>query len=152
MALVLPKVLLTALLRRVLIAEGLDPDDFAKYFAEWKATGADGEFRDYYFGKDAFYDQPKRCGRRVLRHVHLPPGQHEALVKWERDWGRERRKTSDSSLIYAEDAGAGFLLIYLAREPHGHQLARMTTPETAQFMSDLADVAEAFIFSGKVLL
>ncbi len=153
----LPQVQLTALLRQALVDEGFEPDEFAQYFAEWKALGPDGEYGDYYFGKDGFYERPKRCGRRVLRHVHLPPDPPEqgqqpspAFVEWEVNWQRRSRKTSDTSLIYAEDPGYGFLLIYLAREPQGHKLARMDTPEAELFMNQLADVAEQFIFSGTV--
>lgn len=157
----LPKVQLTALLRRSLLDEGLDPDDFATYFAQWKALGADGEYLDYYFGKDGYYDQPKRTGRRVFRHVHMPPndtvasdaeGLPEALAKWERNWNRRQRKTSDTSLIYAEDPGHGYLLIYIAREPQGHELAQMATPATKTFMNQLADVAEKFIHQGAICI
>jgi hypothetical protein len=155
----LPQVQLTTLLRQALIDEGFDPDEFAQYFAEWKVLGPAGEYTDYYFGKDGFYERPKRCGRRVLRHVHLPPdppvdGQRPspAFADWELDSQRCRRKTSDTSLIYAEDPGHGFLLIYLAREPQGHKLARMDTPEAQQLMNQLADVAEQFIFSGTIIL
>jgi mRNA interferase YafO len=156
-----PKVQLTALLRQALIDEGLDPNDFAEYFAGWKAMGPAGEYEDYYFGKDGFYDAPKRGGRRVLKHVHMPPDDVRAdpadpkpvaLVQWDKDWGNRRRKTSDTSLIYAEDPGHGYLLIYLAREPTGHELARMATPASKTFMNQLADVAEQFIFSGAVVI
>lgn len=159
MSAVLPKVHLTKILRQALVRDGYDPDVFVEYFAEWKAKGVQAEFDDYYFGKDGFYERPKRSGRRVLRHVHIAPDQpaegqrpSKALENWDRDWERQSRRTSDNSLIYAEDPGRGFLLIFLAREPLGHQLARMDTPVSAQFMDDLADAADAFIFSGKILL
>ena len=157
----LPRVQLTSLLRQALTDEGLDPDAFAQYFAEWKALGPEGEYEDYYFGKDGFYDQPKRTGRRVLRHVHLAPTDTrvsdaevppEALARWEKDWKLRRRKTSDTSLVYAEDPAYGYLLIYIAWEPEGHEFAQMATVETAGFMNQLADVAEEFIHKGTVLL
>jgi hypothetical protein len=148
----LQKVQLTNLLRQSLIADGLDPDDFAQYFADWKAEGEAGEHLDYYFGKDGFYNAPKREGRRVIKHVHMPPEGSDDLAKWERAWVRRSRKTSDTVLIYAQDPAHGFLLMHLAREPHGHKLAKMATLETQKFMNQLADVAEAFIFNGEILI
>lgn len=159
--LTLPPVHLTQLLRQALLDDGLDPDDFAQYFAEWKAMGAAGEYLDYYFGKDGDYDQPRRGGQRVLRHVHMPPEDRRAdeseppspaLAQWERDWQRRRRKTSDTALIYAHDPRRGYLLIYLAREPTGHQIAQMTTETSRTFMNQLADVADAFITHGRILI
>lgn len=145
----MPKVQITKLLRDALTDDGLDPDGFADYFAEWKAEGAAGLFIDFYFGKDSFYDRPRRNGRRVLRHVHLPPEQDQkALGEWELNWKRQRSKTSDTALIYAEDPGQGCLLIALVREPNGHQIARMATPQSRQFMNDMADVADTFIHTG----
>lgn len=148
----LQKVQFTELLRQNLIDDGLDPDDFAQYFAEWKAEGEAGENLDYYFGKDGFYSVPKRAGRMVLRHVHMLPDDEKELAKWDRAWQRRSRKTSDTALIYAYDPAHGFLLMHLAREPQGHTLAKMETPESKKFMNQLADVAEAFIFNGDVLI
>lgn len=153
------KVQFTNLLRDDLIADGFDPNEFGQYFAEWKVGFPKSEDEDYYFGKDGFYDRPTRGGRRVLRHVHLPPAEpgpgerpSEAYLRWEKRFNHRSRKTSDTSLIYAHDPGQGFLLIYIAREPYGHQLCRMDTPETRGFMNELADVAEEFIFNGKITI
>lgn len=151
----LPRVQLTALLRGSLLGVTLDPDGFATYFGEWKALGTSGEYLDYYFGKDGYYYQPKRMGRFVLKHVHLPPDgtvAPKALASWERNWNRSRKKTSDTSLIYAEDSIHGYLLIYIAREPQGHELAQMATLATKTFMNQLADVAEEFIHQGAICI
>lgn len=153
------KVQITELLRNALIADGFNPDDFGQYFAEWKSDFPESENLDYYFGKDGFYDLPKRGGRRVLRHVHLPPNEpgpgerpSEAYQKWMKKLRHGSRKTSDTSLIYAHDPGHGFLLIFIAREPNGHLMTRMDTPDSRKFMEALADVAERFIFNGEIMI
>lgn len=146
-----PKVQLTQSLRQQLQSEGLDPDEFALYFATWKALGPAGEYTDYYFGKDAEYATPVRAGKRVLRHVHMPPTVDPAeIARWDRSFKRRSRKTSDTSLIYAFDGTRGYLLIEIFREPKGHEMAAMTTPESVKVMNHLADVASAFIFNGVI--
>jgi len=149
-----PKVQLSGLLRDDLIAEGFDPIEFADYFARWKALGAAGEYSNWYFGKDGFYDRPLRNNKRVLRHVHLPPdGFPEKLREWDRlhDLGN-KRKTSNAVLIYVHDPVNGYLLLHMVREPDGHSFSDMDTPETDQFMNQLADVAEEFIYLNAVNL
>lgn len=149
----IPKVQLTELLRNILVSDGYDTDEFARYFARWKALGPAGEFSDPYFGKDGEYAKPMRGGRRVLRHVHLPPERDpDQLTDWERKAARRSRKTSDTALIYAYDPQHGFLLIFFAREPHGHTLAAMHTTAAAQLMEQLADAAEQFIHYGSIII
>jgi hypothetical protein len=147
----LPKVQLSRLLTSDLTAVGDDSAELAKYFAEWKATGSDGEFTDWYFGKDGFYAEPKRHGRMVLKHVHLPPeSDAAAMAEWERKHELGSRKISDAALIYAHDPSYGYLLLAIVREPDGHLLSQMSTPETTEFMNLLADAAEEFIYFGKI--
>lgn len=155
----LEKVQVTQLFRDTLNDGEFTADELAQYFSEWKAMGEFGVHRDYYFGKDGFYDKPRSGGRRVLRHVHFAPGapapnEHpsEAYLKWELQWKHGGRKTSDTSLIYAHDPGHGYLLIYMAREPEGHQIARMDTAETRDFMHNLVFAADRFIFNGEILI
>ena len=62
------------------------------------------------------------------------------------------RQTSDTSLIYAFDPLHGFLLIDIAKEPVGHLIAMMDTPESIEMMNLYADVADAFIHSGEILV
>lgn len=148
-----PKVQITNLLRRVLVAEGLDPDYFAEQFAKWKQDWPVHEFMNFYFGKDGEYIRPVRNGQRVLRHVHLPPAPQSLAYKtWVRQATRCSRKTSDAILVYAQDGAHGFLLLYIAREPHGHSLGAMDTPDTVRLMNGLADAADQFIFSGNIAI
>ncbi len=149
----LPKVQLTNVFRQALIADGLDPDDFAQYFAEWKEDWPKYELADFYFGKDGDYKRPLRHGKRVLRHVHLAPlDDSPDYADWCLKAKRLSRKTSDEILVYAQDQTHGFLLLHIAREPTGHELGEMATPTTHQLMNDLADVAEAFIHDGSVII
>lgn len=149
----MPSVQITQLLRASLEADGLDADDFCQYFGKWKALGEVGEYADYYFGKDGENTRPLRHGRRVLRHVHLTPeADAHALQKWDRDWKRRSRKTSDVCLVYTFDRRHGYLLIFLVREPEGHVFSEMKTKEAAQLMEDFADVADAFQFDGSILI
>lgn len=144
---------MTRLLRANLENEGFDADNFCEYFGEWKALGAAGEFSDPYFGKDGEYTRPLRNSKRVLRHVHLSPEDDlEALAEWNRKFELGSRKTSDVCLVYTHDHTHGFLLIYIAREPNGHLLSEMRTPETARLMEGFADVAEEFQFNGNILI
>ena len=137
----------------MLLEDGYDVADYADYFSKWKATCPAGEFSDYYFGKDGEYDRPKRAGKRVLRHVHLPPeSDPDDIAQWELEFGRQSRKTSDTSLIYTHDQTNGYLLIMIVKEPDGHTLVDMSTPESVALMEHLADVAERFIVFDEVLI
>jgi hypothetical protein len=143
---------LTKLLRDSLEDDGFDADHFAVYFGAWKALGPAGEFSDPYFGKDAEYARPVRNGKRVLRHVHLPPESSPVEVSiWNANAARCSRKTSDTSLVYAFDHRHGYLLIYIVREPDGHSLATMATKESADLMNSFADAAEAFLHDGSIV-
>jgi hypothetical protein len=148
-----PKVQISAMLRASLEADGFDVQDFCNLFAEWKTDWPEREYTYWFFGKDGEYVEPKRNGRRVLRHVHLPPELDPDEEKaWTANFERRMRKASDTALVYAYDPAHGYLLIYVAREPKGHELSDMDTPETKKLMNIFADQAEAFIFSGSVFL
>jgi hypothetical protein len=147
----LPKVQISGLLRDDLEAEGYDPDDFAEYFAKWKALGSAGEYADPYFGKDAFYERPLRNKTMVLRHVHLrPDSDQDAVALWDWQHDNDKRKTSNAVLVYVFDPTNGYLLLHVVREPDGHKLSDMDTPETDRFMNQLADVAVEFIYNNEV--
>jgi hypothetical protein len=149
----LPKVQLTGVFRQALLADGLDPDHFAEYFSEWRESWPKHEYTDEYFGKDSDYAKPLRNGKRVLRHVHLePPTSSPNYADWQRDAKRCSRKTSDEILVYAHDPIHGYLLLHIAHEPNGHTLGDMATPVTKQLMNTMADVAEAFLFDGTILI
>lgn len=148
-----PRVQITALLRSDLEALGYDVDEICNLFAEWKSRGATGEYLYWFFGKDGEYAKPLRSNKRVLRHVHLPPETDEQkAAQWDVVAKRCGRKTSDTALVYAYDARHGYLLMYIAREPEGHALADLSTPDSLQLMEDLCDVAEAFIHDGSVTI
>jgi hypothetical protein len=141
------------LLKESLEADGHDVANFCEYFAQWKATGVDGEFSDWFFGKDGFYARPKRNNQFVLRHVHLPPEINEVERKqWYKKAERGALKVSDTALVYAQDSLHGYLLIYIIREPDAHVIANMSTPESKKLMENLCDVAEDFIFNGRVTI
>lgn len=147
------KVQLTAILRAALLAEEVDPDAYARRFGEWKDDFPEGEFDDYEFGKDAAYARPLRGNRHVLWHVHLPPETDKvAIADWTVKWQRGSRRTSDTALIYTRDANFGYLLLYIAREPHGHSIADMSIGASAKLMNQLADAAETFMQSGNITL
>lgn len=141
----------TDVLRQTLSDAGMDTDALIEEFRSWKAEGDKGEFTNYYFGKDAAYTEPRRNGRSVLRHVHMPPeSDADALYKWDRAWRFNSRKTSDAALIYAYDPAYGYLLLYYAIEPTAHGLSNMNEPESKELMHLLADIAEHFIFDGLI--
>lgn len=146
------KVQLTCILHDRLEKLGFKAKEFSLYFASWKALGPDGENADPYFGKDGYYSKPVRGGKLVVRHVHLPPEGKTDLVKWEKAAKRGSRKTSDTALVYAQDPHHGFLLIDMVIEPDGHLIATMSTPQSIEMMNLYADVADAFIHNGNVLV
>jgi mRNA interferase YafO len=148
----LPKVQITLVLHDLLETLGFEAEEFSRYFASWKALGPGGENADYYFGKDGYYNKPLRGGKLVVRHVHLPPEGGTDLAIWDQAAERRTRKTSDTALIYAHDHHHGFLLIDIVIEPNGHLIATMATPESIEMMNLYADVAEAFIHNGTVLI
>jgi hypothetical protein len=138
----------TALLRQVLADAGMDVDDLLEEFCAWKVKG---EFSNYYFGKDGAYSEPRRNGRSVLWHVHVPPESDPvALAKWDRAWRFGSRMSSDAALIYTYDPAHGFLLLFYAIEPTAHSLAEMNDFDSRELMTLLADVAEQFIFRGTI--
>jgi hypothetical protein len=147
------RVQITKILKDGLEADGYDVASFCEYFSQWKAAGAAGEFSDWFFGKDGFYAHPKRNNRHMLRHVHLPPENDPFEIEsWGKKADKYALKVSDTALIYAYDSVYGYLLIYIVREPDAHEIARMATPESKRLMENLCDVAEEFIFTGKVMI
>lgn len=166
----LPKVQLTKVFRAALEADAADPDTLAEGFAEWKQGWPRFEDSDYYFGKDGDYRALTRNGKRVLRHVHMPPEDpnnwpanepplsdvkkakiQAEIQKWDRMWnlGRAARyRTSSRVLVYVDGGRHGYLLLHLAIEPDGHD----ETTANKKLMKDMADVAEAFIHDGTILL
>lgn len=148
-----PKVQLSQLLTNVLISEGLDPLDFADYFADYKTDWPKYEERDEYFGKDCAYRTPTRNNKMVLMHVHMKPERNPGVVfAWELAAKNNEPRTSNSVLIYAHDKTHGYLLLHLVREPKGHNFARMLNEHDKKTMNALADAAEEFLFNGKILI
>lgn len=152
----LPVVQCTQLLQTKLLQVGFQPTDYVTYFAEWKRdckVNPIVEFTDYYFGKDGEYSRPKRNGKNILWHVHLPPKSKSAeIARWEYDLKHKARKKSNTSLIYAYDLTNGYLLIDIVWEPDGHSLTKMNTPASKEMMEGYADIAEQFITYGIVLV
>jgi hypothetical protein len=125
-------------------------DYFIEEFTYWKSDGA---FSNWQFGKDGFYENPKSSvGKMCLRHVHLPPiFDVNKRRRWELIWNgaiRGHYRTSNTILVYAEDAHYGYLLIQLLIEPDGHKVADRRTQEHAELMQDMVDEAELFQHTG----
>lgn len=166
----LPQVQLTQEFREELEAEGADPEVLIEAFAEWKEDWPRFEDGDYFFGKDGQYSSPTRVGKRVLTHVHMPPEDPEnwpadappltpaqkakiegEVRNWDRMWNLRRAaryRTSSRVLVYVDGGRHGYLLLRLAREPDGHD----ATTADRQLMNHLADVAEAFIHDGSIII
>lgn len=149
----LPRVQVTDVLRRALEDDGYDVDDYLRYFGNWKANWPANEYEDPFFGKDGDYREPKRNGKMVLRHVHLPPeaDQKKASI-WDYLARKKKRKKSDTALVYAYDKTYGYLLIAILQEPDGHKLADMKTQESKELMEGFADIADRFIMTGTSLV
>ena len=122
-------------------------------FQTWKQGD---EYGHYLFGKDSAYAKPDVDGVPYqLRHVHMVPlADREQLKRWNTDWQRKSRKTSDRVLVYAErraGSATSYLLIFILPEPEAHLIAGMTTREHRELMDGFANVAAAFIENGNVI-
>lgn len=147
------RVIMTQILQQSLLKVEIDPVQFQEKFAAWKSLGPAGADDDYNFGKDGFYARPLVNGKMILKHVHLvPDGNPEALARWDRDWDRYRRRSSDNALIYAEDKLYGCLLITTLWSPDAHEIPEMKTQQHRELMNSFAQVAEHFIHTGEALV
>ncbi|MDH0093444.1 type II toxin-antitoxin system YafO family toxin [Achromobacter mucicolens] len=147
-----PKIQITQMLKEKLQTDGKDPAAFMTLFQSWKALGAHGEYESPYFGKDGAYREPTVANKMVLRHVHLRPSVDLAKQhRWDKQYDRRGQKVSDTALLYAEDSTHGLLLLDILYEPDGHEVAKMKTPESADYMRRLARMANAFIYTGQVI-
>ena len=143
----------TRALHNQLAAIGEDSDGWTDFFGDWKARGSAGEYDNYFFGKDGAYVGIKMdAPHGKLMHVHLVPILDPvAFARWERDWARRSRKTSDRALIYADDGHGNYLLIYVLDEPTAHAIASMATQQDKETMQAFAAVASAFVFDGSII-
>jgi mRNA interferase YafO len=132
---------------------GLDLDLLVNLFSEWKSLGAQGEDAVYEFGKDVPYERPHvNSVKNVLRHVHLVPILDvESKIAWDKAWVRASRRTSNRALVYVDDGPEKFLLIAILPEPVAHAVSRMLTPQDKAVMTRFAEIAESFIYAGKVI-
>ena len=143
----------THALHNQLAAIGEDSDGWTDFFGDWKARGSAGEYDNYFFGKDGAYVGIKMdAPHGMLMHAHLVPILDPvAFARWERDWARRSRKTSDRALIYADDGHGNYLLIYVLDEPTAHAIASMATQQDKETMQAFAAVASAFVFDGSII-
>lgn len=123
---------------------------FAEKFEEWKRLG---EYQSFFFGKDGAYTGIKvGVDDYKLFHVHLPPIKDaKALADWQAEWKKKGRKTSNTVLVYTHDDKGNYLLIFIVREPHGHDFGEQTTPAHAKNMAYCVKIAEAFRFNGAII-
>lgn len=132
---------------------GANLQQFVTDFSQWKDAGSAGEDDSYEFGKDSAYVAPRVNGEKnILRHVHIVPIIDEnAIKKWDRKWGQHGRRTSDRVLVYVSDDNDKFLLIAILEEPDAHEIAEMRTQQHRERMELFAQIAEEFIYNGKVI-
>jgi len=143
----------TQILENHFQSTGANLQRFVADFAQWKDAGSAGEDDFYEFGKDSAYVAPRVNGEKnILRHVHIVPILDEnALKKWNRKWEQFGRRTSDRVLVYVNDGGDKFLLIAVLEEPDAHEIAEMKTQQHRERMELFAQIAEEFIYNGKVI-
>lgn len=146
------KVQTTTILASDFQKQSLDLNLFIEQFRNWKESGLAGEDNHYLFGKDSAYATPLVDGQKYqLLHVHLVPIINLAQrSKWDVNWQRGSRRTSDRVLVYAKDRES-YLLIAILPEPTAHQIASMTHPEDMETMKSFAEIAAQFIFNGEII-
>lgn len=144
------KVKITSALKGQMLSDGLDPNELARRFAEWKEGD---EYGSYLFGKDSAYVKPLVDGAQyALRHVHLVPlADMFQLAAWDKAWGRRGRKTSDRCLVYVKDTQGTYLLIFILSEPDAHTVAQMKDSQCREIMEGFANVAAHFLDTGAIL-
>lgn len=132
--------------------QSLNLELFISQFKSWKESGSAGEDSNYLFGKDSSYASPLVDGKKYqLQHVHLVPIiDVEQKVKWNLNWKRGSRRTSDKVLVYAKDKD-NYLLIAILPEPTAHQVAKMENAVDKDIMTSFAEIAAQFIFNGEIL-
>lgn len=144
------KVSITRVLSTILQADNLNDQVLIEKFEEWKCGD---EYGSYLFGKDSAYSCPKINGKLHLRHVHLPPLIDAIqLERWNKQWKRRGRKTSDRVLIYVQDQQDNYLLIFILPEPQAHAVAKMKTSEDKTLMENFATVAAEFLETGNIII
>ncbi|MGK5009421.1 type II toxin-antitoxin system YafO family toxin [Janthinobacterium sp. MDB2-8] len=141
---------ITEVLKKTMLAEGLNVDEFLSQFEHWKAGD---EYSSKWFGKDGAYARPNVDGKKyMLRHVHLVPIADIAqLAQWNVKFKRKSRKTSDRALVYVSNGKGDYLLIFILEEPDAHEVAEMKTSEHREVMSGFAEVAAEFLDTGKII-
>jgi mRNA interferase YafO len=144
---------ITKIIETVFSNAGIDLEEFRNLFAEWKNLGPQGEDDVYEFGKDVPYERPHVNGEKnVLMHVHLVPIVNvKQKEKWDKSWIRGSRRTSNRSLVYVNDGSKKFLLIDIIPEPDGHEIPKMLTQQHKEIMEFYAEIADKFIYSGKII-
>ncbi|CDG83313.1 type II toxin-antitoxin system YafO family toxin [Janthinobacterium agaricidamnosum] len=130
----------------------LDFSCFVQLFTTWKSAALIGEDEFYPFDAHSAYIRPLSAGKQhVARHVHLVPLRDLAKKpSWKLRTSRRSRRSSDRVLIYVHDAG-NYLLLAILPEPEAHQITRMLYPQDAEAMRSLAEIAEEFLYTGKVI-
>jgi mRNA interferase YafO len=132
---------------------GLDLNLLVKLFSDWKSLGVQGEDAVYEFGKDVPYERPHvNSIKNVLRHVHLVPIlDAQSKLAWDKAWVRGSRRTSNRALVYVDDGPKNYLLIAILPEPLAHAVSKMLTQQDRALMTRFAEIAESFIYAGKVI-
>lgn len=120
--------------------------DLIGEFRWWKTDAAAREYESPVFGKDSKLLRPTVDGAAyVISHCHLiPKNSTSDYLRWQRDFRRRARKTSDRVLFYIEDAGK-FFLVDIVDDPGAHEIMRMTDATGRAFMNKCAQQAKVFL-------
>lgn len=143
----------TKIIEAVFSNAGADLEELRNLFAHWKSLGPQGEDEVYEFGKDVPYERPHVNGEKnVLMHVHLVPiVDLDKKDEWDRNWERYSRRTSNRTLVYVNDGSKKFLLIDIIPEPDGHEIPKMLTQQHKKIMEFYAEIADQYIYGGKII-
>jgi len=117
------------------VSDPLEPQLLIEVFREWKSGDEDGS---YFFSRDS-----RPINGKYLHHAHMiPANMQDELAKWDNNWRRHRKRTSDRYILYADGGVSyGFLLIALIDDPGAHKL---WNPERRGEVEILEKVAENF--------
>lgn len=149
-------------------------NDYIEAFEQWQRAGG-GLFDHRWFGWDNPYERPPPTDKNAgwtLYHVHLEPakplahdyvGANDAFEaarktydRWMSSKAKQRwRPTSDDVLVYARDMHGvtpRFLLIDILTSPNAHKIAEMTTADDKMQMLAYLDVAEQYVYFGKIIV
>lgn len=140
----LQKATVSSHLETYLVDSLVDPKIFINDFLDWKSGDEDDS---YYFAKDAF-----NLHSEHVRHVHMVPlFEQNSIEKWDANWRKFRKRTSDRYLFYVDGGHFGYLLLYIVNDPGAHTFLSDPSDAERELLREFERIADNFVHFGKTI-